>query len=808
MLSRTRIFYIDGTCELFDCTSTIFTLDNLINDTHSGSDIIKTNIKEIYVGTITTNNTNITTIGSGAFEGCTNVEIISIPNTVVTLNSGAFSVNIGEENEDNSINSNALKNLTTVLLPNTITVIPDYSFRDCQNLTFITIPNKLTAIGTYAFKNCISLGVISIPNTISQIDNTAFYSCRSLTTLYIDKRYEDLPSLLTQNFWCLEIGTRIHCNNNDFIVGQSNQIISINFYSEQGSVVGFSGLVYTNNWNNLKGGTSTNEINLTVSDNTIARESDAVITFSSSGGYHYKTNINDLYLCGYLDDNANNIENCPKIQIQNIPFSNYSIIIYTATDTENAKFKPVRITTNSIDAYYKSSPIKTNIGYAINVDETLINNSNNFWGISRNPVANYNINALRIDNLTGNITIQGGLNSVQNNIRGRGTIAAIQIINTGVYTPPTPSPLTFAMIDWSKKNNLKTSELINENVLNDNKNTLQDVYIQIPDNSQLSIDNIMDPYRYNIVGNNTSVILTDINQETSSVQLSISNKIISTGYTVAENVDGLIYNYIFRNTDTTTDIKSWDELSNWYTSGRFIKNDNIIEQIWIPYTQNIAPGKPSSNAWGRVLINGKYISTTDNTNIEQKIVYADKLEGWLPRYTVCNNVHLSVNQMNKLQSSDGQDVELRIDDTSKITIVNKGSGNNNGPWNFYVNNFNGLTFVNFNINQNSNYYFDDDGSVLVKTINNVQTIKALKLKFNSPNANYQITRRKLIGFETNGGTFTHDCIITTDDQSIVLTDINNDELIANSESLGNYRFKLLTDGYYIEYINYDEPYDV
>lgn len=42
-----------------------------------------------------------------------------------------------------------------------VSSIEDYAFQNCTNLSSITIPNSILNIGAYAFSNCSSLSVVS-----------------------------------------------------------------------------------------------------------------------------------------------------------------------------------------------------------------------------------------------------------------------------------------------------------------------------------------------------------------------------------------------------------------------------------------------------------------------------------------------------------------------------------------------------------------------------------------------------------------------------------------------------------------------
>ena len=106
-------------------------------------------------------------IGFGAFADSRNLEGVTIPDTVTSIESQAF--------YDSSISE--------IHIPHSITEIGESSFRGCKNLRVIDIPEGVRKIGDAAFYYCASVKEINLPATLSQIVNYAFYGCNSLETV-------------------------------------------------------------------------------------------------------------------------------------------------------------------------------------------------------------------------------------------------------------------------------------------------------------------------------------------------------------------------------------------------------------------------------------------------------------------------------------------------------------------------------------------------------------------------------------------------------------------------------------------------
>ena len=128
----------------------------------------------------------VTSIGQAAFNGCTNLKSITIPESVKSIGSMAFQgcynlekVNISSigawcdiDFKDVNSKSNPLSQAKGLYLNNEL-------------ITDLTIPNGVTTIKKEAFRGCTSLTSITIPDSVTSINNYAFRSCTGLKNVTI-----------------------------------------------------------------------------------------------------------------------------------------------------------------------------------------------------------------------------------------------------------------------------------------------------------------------------------------------------------------------------------------------------------------------------------------------------------------------------------------------------------------------------------------------------------------------------------------------------------------------------------------------
>ena len=129
---------------------------------------------------------SVTSIGALAFNSFgeySNLTSVIIPNSVTSIGNGAFS---------------GCSGLTSVSIPNSLTSLGTGIFSGCSSLASVTIPNSVTSIGAYAFRECSSLTSVTIPNSVTQIAQDAFSGCSNLKEVYC--LAENVPVLLSSPF--------------------------------------------------------------------------------------------------------------------------------------------------------------------------------------------------------------------------------------------------------------------------------------------------------------------------------------------------------------------------------------------------------------------------------------------------------------------------------------------------------------------------------------------------------------------------------------------------------------------------------
>ncbi|MBO7134071.1 MAG: leucine-rich repeat domain-containing protein [Bacteroidales bacterium] len=163
-----------------------------------------------YIESVTIPNT-VTSIGEKAFSNCERLASITIPNSVTKIGNDAFSniynvayngtatgspwgalvangytegyVLYSDKTKTHLIKCSTLAKEVTI--PNSVTNIGEYAFYGCTGLTSLIITNSVKSIGNYAFGSCRGLTSVTIGNSVTSIGNSVFSNCSKLTSVTI-----------------------------------------------------------------------------------------------------------------------------------------------------------------------------------------------------------------------------------------------------------------------------------------------------------------------------------------------------------------------------------------------------------------------------------------------------------------------------------------------------------------------------------------------------------------------------------------------------------------------------------------------
>lgn len=111
---------------------------------------------------------SITVIGKEAFSQCRSLTDIEIPWGVTTIDYYAFA---------------GCTSITAMVIPSSVKTIVVQVFRGCKSLKTIELPSSVTELGNAAFRACDSLTSVTLPASLTTIHHRLFYSCSGLKTV-------------------------------------------------------------------------------------------------------------------------------------------------------------------------------------------------------------------------------------------------------------------------------------------------------------------------------------------------------------------------------------------------------------------------------------------------------------------------------------------------------------------------------------------------------------------------------------------------------------------------------------------------
>ena len=182
---------------------------------------------------------SVTSIGESAFSGCSGLTGITIPNSVTSIGSSAFSgcsgltsIIVDEGNTKyhsagNCLIETATKTLVagckTSVIPTdgSVTSIGKHAFENCSGLTSITIPDSVTSIDKYAFENCSGLTSVTIGNGVTSIGFYTFYCCSGLKSINFNGTKAQWNAISKNRYWNENTGSyTVYCT--DGTISKSN----------------------------------------------------------------------------------------------------------------------------------------------------------------------------------------------------------------------------------------------------------------------------------------------------------------------------------------------------------------------------------------------------------------------------------------------------------------------------------------------------------------------------------------------------------------------------------------------------------
>ena len=353
---------------------------------------------------------SVTSIGYGAFEGCSGLTSITIPNSVTSIGDSAFSscsglTSVTIPNSVTSIGYSAFKgtawynNLsdgvvyagkvlytykgtmpenTNISIKEGTLGIADEAFRACYGLTSVTIPNSVTSIGYAAFDECTNLKELRIEDGGTILDlgynstnKGLFYDC-PLETLYLGR---DLSYYTNSPFYNIKTLKNVTI---------SNSVTSIENYA----FYGCSGLT-----------------SVTIPNSVTSIGSDAFYKCSNLKKAIWLTNTPPT---GYKNVGAtiNYVANDQYSGLSNVKVYPYLSSLFEVGGVKYVPVSPAERTCDAIDCVYDSTAVD------INIEKTVL-----FKGIAMNVkqvmpytfYANKNIKTIKVENdgIVGNYAFNG-----------------------------------------------------------------------------------------------------------------------------------------------------------------------------------------------------------------------------------------------------------------------------------------------------------------------------------------------------------------------------------------------------------------
>ena len=174
----------------------------------------------------------VTSLGTSAFESCSNLQSVTLPTSITSINSDAFygCTKLGSVNLEEGLTTIALRafyncNLTSVTIPSTVTSVgsgalttvvwkpvtctigtgedaPFYSTN--SQITKFTFGDKVETVPSYLCKNMSKIDTIVLPPSVKSLGQYAFAFCTSLKSINLPVTQKTLPTSFLEGCSALE----------------------------------------------------------------------------------------------------------------------------------------------------------------------------------------------------------------------------------------------------------------------------------------------------------------------------------------------------------------------------------------------------------------------------------------------------------------------------------------------------------------------------------------------------------------------------------------------------------------------------
>lgn len=134
----------------------------------------------------------LSNVGAFAFEGCSSLTEIELPDSVNEIGTGAFS---------------ECTSLAEFDFPDNVTTIEDSTFFGCSALDMEKLPDQITEINDAAFSGCTSLSVSEIPLGVTRLGDQAFSGCTAIENINVPSSISSIGAGVFSNCTSLESAT-------------------------------------------------------------------------------------------------------------------------------------------------------------------------------------------------------------------------------------------------------------------------------------------------------------------------------------------------------------------------------------------------------------------------------------------------------------------------------------------------------------------------------------------------------------------------------------------------------------------------